>query len=81
MADIPEGAVANNEELIDVDIIYIYFFFGGGGGAHTVLPVSLKLVHSSLAPCIDTTFQEISWNQEISDRKKELQEKLNSVSR
>ena len=29
----------------------------------------------------DATFQEISWNQEISDRKKELQEKWNSVSR
>ena len=29
----------------------------------------------------DGTFQEISWNQAISDRKKELQEKLNSVSR
>ena len=27
----------------------------------------------------DATFQEISWNQEISDRKKELQEKWNSV--
>ena len=35
-------------------------------------------------PCVltrDATFQEISWNQEISDSKKELQEKLNSVSR
>ena len=27
----------------------------------------------------DATFQEVSWNQEISDRKKELQEKWNSV--
>ena len=27
------------------------------------------------------TFQEISWNQEIWDRKKELQEKWNSVSK
>ena len=27
----------------------------------------------------DATFQEISWNQEISDKKKELQEKWNSV--
>ena len=29
----------------------------------------------------DATFQEISWNQEIWNRKKELQEKWNSVSR
>ena len=29
----------------------------------------------------DSTFQEISWNQTISDRKKELQEKWNGVSR
>ena len=29
----------------------------------------------------DATFQEIFWNQEISDKKKKLQEKLNSVSR
>ena len=29
----------------------------------------------------DATFQEISWNQEISDKKIELQEKWNSVSR
>ena len=28
----------------------------------------------------DATFQEISWNQEISVRKKELQEKWNGVS-
>ena len=29
----------------------------------------------------DATFQEISWDQESSDRKKELQEKLNCVSK
>ena len=55
----------------------------------TVHGLDLNPVHKmnqlqSLAICEnyrDVTFQEISWNQEISDRKKELQEKWNSVSR
>ena len=29
----------------------------------------------------DATFQEISWNQEISDRKKKIQEKWNSLDK
>ena len=37
--------------------------------------------HDTLSAFRDATFQEISWNQEISDRNKELQEKWNSVSR
>ena len=37
--------------------------------------------HSEEVISRDATFQEISWNQEIWDRKKELQETWNSVSR
>ena len=39
------------------------------------------LIKSSTWICRDATFQEISWNQEISVRKKELQEKWKSVAR
>ena len=45
------------------------------------LSAFLPGIQQSLVVSRDATFQEISWNQEISDRKKQLQEKWNSVSR
>ena len=46
-----------------------------------ILMVMMMIMMMDMLMIRDATFQEISWNQEIWDRKKEFQEKWNSVSR